>query len=242
MSDVNDGYLVPLARSGAKVKEVRTLLEDCLTHGPPAKRVVFGDSCINDLRANPDADTVQNCLEELEAMVKLIKATQPDADMLVLGVPNVSDSYPGAQEINAAVASFNKGLEALARKHAIKLNLPSDDQSFTPDGLHLEADSNYSTQVVEAIQITGIPDIIRQGSKQSVKVREIQELLVEAGYPLPVDGTFDGTTRDAVVAYQQAHSIQTTGEVGPTTFSSLQSKQPKSLPAQPKSPPALRIT
>jgi len=62
--------------------------------------------------------------------------------------------------------------------------------------------------------------MLRMGSKGAA-VREVQALLVRAGYALNVDGDFGPSTRDAVKAFQQAHGITVDGVVGPQTQAAL---------------------
>lgn len=63
--------------------------------------------------------------------------------------------------------------------------------------------------------------MLRMGSK-GPRVRELQRLLVRAGYPVKADGDFGPATKAAVRAYQTAHELTVDGVVGPQTFSRLE--------------------
>lgn len=58
------------------------------------------------------------------------------------------------------------------------------------------------------------------GSKGQ-RVRELQSLLVRAGYQVTVDGDFGPATRDTVLAFQQANGLTVDGVYGPQTESAL---------------------
>jgi hypothetical protein len=65
------------------------------------------------------------------------------------------------------------------------------------------------------------PDgMLRMGSRGK-RVRELQALLVRAGYQVRADGDFGPATRDALKAFQTAHGITPDGVYGPETESRL---------------------
>lgn len=65
-------------------------------------------------------------------------------------------------------------------------------------------------------------DLIRRGSRGE-DVREIQEMLISAGYLEEggADGVFGARTEKAVLAYQEAHGLDATGLVGEGTYKAL---------------------
>lgn len=64
--------------------------------------------------------------------------------------------------------------------------------------------------------------MLRAGSS-GAKVRELQGLLVRAGYSLNVDGDFGGSTEKAVRSFQAKNNLDIDGVVGPETMQILQS-------------------
>lgn len=65
------------------------------------------------------------------------------------------------------------------------------------------------------------PDgMLRIGAKGK-RVRELQALLVRAGYSVRVDGDFGASTKKAVMAFQEASGITVDGVVGPETQKAL---------------------
>lgn len=69
--------------------------------------------------------------------------------------------------------------------------------------------------------VSAATGMLRMGST-GAKVRELQALLVRAGYPVKVDGDYGPTTRDAVRAFQRANKIKADGVAGPETFRKLE--------------------
>lgn len=65
-----------------------------------------------------------------------------------------------------------------------------------------------------------IGEIVKLGSR-GTQVREIQELLVKAGFPLEVDGIFGPKTRDAVIRFQRQVGLRPDGIVGERTYAAL---------------------
>lgn len=62
--------------------------------------------------------------------------------------------------------------------------------------------------------------MLRLGSS-GAGVREVQRLLVRAGYPLKVDGDFGPSTKEAVRAFQEDQKLEADGVVGPMTQKAL---------------------
>lgn len=62
--------------------------------------------------------------------------------------------------------------------------------------------------------------MLRLGSK-GAKVREVQQILVRAGFPVTVDGDFGPSTKDAVKAFQRKYKLEADGVVGPATQKEL---------------------
>lgn len=89
------------------------------------------------------------------------------------------------------------------------------------------AKHGYHTRIAKAYaRFSGQPAVskatgmLRMGSK-GARVRELQGLLVRAGYPVKVDGDFGPTTKKAVAAFQRAQKIAVDGVAGPETMRRL---------------------
>lgn len=65
-----------------------------------------------------------------------------------------------------------------------------------------------------------VPGMLSMGSKGS-EVRELQQLLVRAGYSIKVDGDFGPSTKETVMAFQTARQIAVDGIAGPETMKLL---------------------
>lgn len=63
--------------------------------------------------------------------------------------------------------------------------------------------------------------MIRSGSK-GAKVRDLQQLLLRAGYAVSVDGDFGPSTERAVKAFQMKNKMEVDGVAGPRTMEALQ--------------------
>ncbi|HEU4352232.1 MAG TPA: peptidoglycan-binding domain-containing protein [Burkholderiales bacterium] len=61
---------------------------------------------------------------------------------------------------------------------------------------------------------------VGRGNKGAA-VRRVQEWLNLRGYGVSIDGDFGGVTEDAVMRFQRAHRLRTTGRVGARTFARL---------------------
>ena len=89
------------------------------------------------------------------------------------------------------------------------------------------AKGKYDTKIESAyIRLSGkapvdaTPGMIRMGAK-GPSVREIQALLVRAGYALKVDSDFGPSTKAAVKAFQAANKLTSDGICGPETMKAL---------------------
>ncbi|MBL8599243.1 MAG: DUF3380 domain-containing protein [Devosia sp.] len=83
----------------------------------------------------------------------------------------------------------------------------------------------YGEKIAAALKLYGgnvrVADgMLRMGAKGAA-VRELQALLVRAGYQVKVDGDFGPATKKAVKAFQKANDIAVDGVVGPETQGKL---------------------
>lgn len=89
-------------------------------------------------------------------------------------------------------------------------------------------DNKYDTKMAEAYHLYGGTDTVvptrsgylRLGS-QGAGVRDLQAMLVLAGYKINIDGDFGTTTKEAVMAWQTKNNLKADGIVGPKTQQSL---------------------
>lgn len=83
----------------------------------------------------------------------------------------------------------------------------------------------YHTKLADAARLYGgdvgkKDGMLRMGSK-GAKVRELQTLLLRAGYQLTVDGDFGPATKRALIAFQKLRKITADGVYGPETAREL---------------------
>lgn len=86
----------------------------------------------------------------------------------------------------------------------------------------------YHTKIAAAYQrlaghlpASAATGMLRMGS-EGARVRDLQALLVRAGYAVTVDGDYGPATRDAVKDFQRAQKIRADGVAGPETFRKLE--------------------
>jgi peptidoglycan hydrolase-like protein with peptidoglycan-binding domain len=72
--------------------------------------------------------------------------------------------------------------------------------------------------------VTAKPDVIKYGDKGS-DVKEIQNLLIAAGYEIVADGDFGEETLKAVKSFQNAYGITVDGIIGEKTLTALKAVQ-----------------
>ncbi|GAB4234827.1 MAG: hypothetical protein Kow00121_62490 [Elainellaceae cyanobacterium] len=84
-------------------------------------------------------------------------------------------------------------------------------------GLRVDGIVGRETWVALRSAVKAGTRLLRQGRSGS-DVAELQGLLQVHGYPVQRDGIFGTETRQAVVAFQQAHHLSGNGVVGATTW------------------------
>ncbi len=90
---------------------------------------------------------------------------------------------------------------------------------FRKNGYHTKMAAAYR-RYSKAAPVSAATGMLRMGS-EGAKVRELQALLVRAGYAVKVDGDYGPSTRDAVRDFQKAQKIRADGVAGPETFGRL---------------------
>ncbi|TIX73396.1 MAG: DUF3380 domain-containing protein, partial [Mesorhizobium sp.] len=92
---------------------------------------------------------------------------------------------------------------------------------FRKMGYHLKMAAVYQRLSGGAKPVSAVTGMLRMGSS-GAKVRELQTLLVRAGYAVRVDGDYGPSTRDAVKDFQRAQKVTADGVAGPETFRRLE--------------------
>jgi peptidoglycan hydrolase-like protein with peptidoglycan-binding domain len=92
--------------------------------------------------------------------------------------------------------------------------------AFKKNGYHLKMAAAYQRHTKTA-PVSTATGMLRMGS-EGAKVRELQTLLVRAGFAVKVDGDYGPSTRDAVKEFQKAQRIKADGVAGPETFRKLE--------------------
>lgn len=90
-----------------------------------------------------------------------------------------------------------------------------------PDYARGKYDTKLATAALAYGSDSKAPDgMLRMGSK-GARVREMQALLLRAGYQVKVDGDFGPSTKAALKQFQKAHLLTVDGVYGPQTESAL---------------------
>lgn len=89
-------------------------------------------------------------------------------------------------------------------------------------GYHTKIAAAYRRYAGEGASPSKASGMLRLGSK-GARVREVQQLLVRAGYPVDMDGDFGPATKQAVENFQKHNVVRPVdGIVGPATMAALQ--------------------
>lgn len=135
-------------------------------------------------------------------------------------------SFAGQVDLMVRFIDKNSLVDELQRLDWSAFARVYNGPNYAKGGYHTKMAKAYT----DAVKIVGSSDatdtgsattMLRLGSK-GAGVREVQTLLVRAGYSLNVDGDFGPSTRDAVKVFQHTHGIRADGVVGPETFTKLQ--------------------
>lgn len=92
--------------------------------------------------------------------------------------------------------------------------------AYAKHGYHTKMKRAYERRAGQPARSTAT-GMLRMGST-GARVRELQALLVRAGFPVKVDGDFGPSTRTAVMAFQKANGITVDGVAGPETARRLE--------------------
>lgn len=206
--------------------------------------------------ANPVAGKVKNPKDQPGRWALLTRATRLDKqaalESISIGVGQVMTAHwakLGFDSVAAMIAEARSGvdgqIEVMAR-YIEKFGLVDELQrldftgfargyngpAFFKQRYHLKMAVAYE-RITGETPVSAATGMLRMGSK-GAKVRELQALLVRAGYPVKVDGDFGPTTRDAVRAFQKASRVKVDGVAGPETLRRLEAfkQDPDEMPGR----------
>lgn len=92
--------------------------------------------------------------------------------------------------------------------------------AYAKYGYHTKIATAYKRYAGTAAPVSSASGMLRMGSKGQ-RVRELQQLLVRAGYGITVDGDYGPATRDAVKMFQMTRDLTADGVAGPQTMATL---------------------
>jgi hypothetical protein len=211
--------------------------------------------------SSPKAGGIPNPKGQAGRYAILERAAQLDAEAayssISIGVGQVMGSHAKDLGYASAEAMFNRAKEGLAGQVELMLrfikfnNLVDELQrldwsafarayngpAYKKNRYHLnmkEAYERYSGVTVVPVQGSA-SNMLRMGS-EGLKVRELQALLVRAGFTVKVDGDFGPSTKQAVEDFQRKYKLEVDGVVGPATQKELLTwkTSPDEVVGQPK--------
>lgn len=93
-------------------------------------------------------------------------------------------------------------------------------KGFAKNAYHKKMAAAYQ-RISGETPVSAATGMLRMGSK-GARVRELQTLLIRAGYAVTADGDFGPATRDQLKAFQKAQRIAADGVAGPETMRKLE--------------------
>lgn len=134
-----------------------------------------------------------------------------------------SQGFQGQVDLMIAFIKFNGLLDELQRKDWSAFARAYNGPNYRAGGYHTKMEAAYNRMIsLTGIEVTtpSANGMLRMGS-QGAKVREVQQLLVRAGFVVKVDGDFGPTTKDAVKDFQKKYKLTVDGVIGPDTQAEL---------------------
>ncbi|WP_309086373.1 N-acetylmuramidase domain-containing protein, partial [Chelativorans sp.] len=195
--------------------------------------------------AHPNAGAVKNPSSQAARWRMLRAAMAIDEDAALesasYGVGQVMGAHwkaLGYESVQAMVAAVRKDvagqIEAMAcyiEKFGLADELQRKDFTAFARGYNGPGYSRnrYHTKMAAAYArlsgkkpVSAASGMLRMGSK-GARVRELQALLVRAGYAVKVDGDYGPSTKAALTEFQRARKITADGVAGPETMRALSS-------------------
>lgn len=194
--------------------------------------------------ASPRAGAVKNPASQAERWKLLTRATQINKQAALesfsIGLGQVMTAhwkrlgFDHVQDMIALARSSAGGqIEIMARfidKSGLADDLRRLDFTAFARGYNgpAYARNAYNTKMAAAYRhmagaapVSAAQGMLRMGSS-GARVRDLQTLLVRAGYAVTVDGDYGPATRDAVKDFQKAQKIVSDGVAGPETMRRLE--------------------
>jgi murein L,D-transpeptidase YcbB/YkuD len=156
--------------------------------------------------------------------------------------------FGSVQELIATARSSAGGQIELMARYIDKFGLADELQRHDFTGFARGYNGSgfrknkYNIKMAEAYQrlagrkpVSAASGMLRMGST-GARVRDLQTLLVRAGYAVKVDGDYGPSTRDAVKDFQRAQGVTVDGVTGPETIRLLEAwkQTAKEQPGQQK--------
>lgn len=133
------------------------------------------------------------------------------------------EGFQGQVELMIRYIKINELVDELQRLDWSAFARGYNGSNYAKNRYHLNMKEAYERYAVAAGTIpiqTGANNMLRMGSK-GAKVREVQALLVRAGFPVKVDADFGPSTKQAVKDFQTKYKLESDGVVGPETQKEL---------------------
>lgn len=198
--------------------------------------------------ASPSVGGVKNPSSQAERWKLLARATRIDADAALestsWGLGQVMGAHwqkLGFSSVKEMVATARGGIDGqldLMVRYIEKFGLlPSikrhdwagfargyNGSGYKANSYDTKLASAYAQYAVAAVKPNPASGMLRLGSK-GAGVREIQALLIRAGYAVNQDGDFGPATKAAVEQFQTSHGLTVDGVAGPETMRRLKEFQ-----------------
>ena len=194
--------------------------------------------------ANPKAGAVLNPANQASRYAILAKGIKIDSEAayssISVGIGQVMGShwewlgYRSAQHLFTEASKGFEGQFELMRRYIKEAGLLDELQrhdwagfargyngpAYAKYGYHTKIAKAYRRYAGREAPKSPASGMLRMGSA-GARVREMQQLLVRAGYTLDVDGDFGPATRDVVREFQRDNGLDVDGVAGPKTMAAL---------------------
>lgn len=138
-----------------------------------------------------------------------------------------AEGFEGQVDLMVRFIEKNGLVDELRRKDWSAFARAYNGPAYAKNAYHTEMAAAYRRALnstpggyKDGLDAGSAAGMLRLGSS-GADVREVQRLLVRAGYPLKVDGDFGPSTKEAVRAFQRDQNIEVDGVVGPKTQGAL---------------------
>lgn len=209
------------------------------------------DRAVKEGLASPQAGAIGNPSSQAARYDMLSRAAMVDAaaayQSISIGVGQVMGVHYASLGFESPEAMFQRAAEGLAGQVDLMIRFIDKNElvdeirrkdwsafarayngpAYARNGYHTKMEAAYRRALgriagshTDGMDAGSASGMLRLGSK-GAGVREVQRLLVRAGYPLKVDGDFGPATKEAVKVFQAENALDVDGVVGPETYSRL---------------------